>query len=119
MSQAAGGGRPYGMMAWTGCLVRASAPVRGFTPERVQSLVGLGLGVASIVLGVLALRSAARGRPIAAIVVGAAGVVLSAVRLAMSGPIGSGSGRLGAIVAVVVGLAGVALGTLALVRARR
>jgi Family of unknown function (DUF6223) len=47
-------------------------------------------------------------------------MVLSGLHLARSsGGIGTGSGRLGAIVALVVGLIGTVLGGLALARSRR
>ena len=46
-------------------------------------------------------------------------VVFSGVRLANSGPVGTSSGRLGAIVALVVALIGTVLGGRALGRALR
>ena len=53
-------------------------------------------------------------------VLGLIGVVIGGLALARSaGRIGTGSGRLGAIVALVVGLIGIALGGLALARSRR
>jgi Family of unknown function (DUF6223) len=54
-----------------------------------------------------------------ALALGLVGAVLGAVRLASSTAIGTGSGRLGAIVALAVGLVGTVLGGLALARSRR
>lgn len=99
-----------------------SAAIAG-TAGRTQALVVLAVGLISVVTGGLAVRSAAgaprRGRAIAAVMVGLTGMILSALHLASSTAIGTGSGRLGAIVAFVVGLIGVVLGWLALTRSRR
>jgi hypothetical protein len=91
----------------------------GVTSGRAQALAALALGLISVVVGVIALRSAKRRAAIVALVAGIVGVVLGAVRIASSGAIGTGSGRLGAIVALVVALAGALLGAVALTRARR
>jgi uncharacterized protein DUF6223 len=102
-----------------------SVPV-GMTPGRAQSLGALAVGLISLILGGLALgRSGggAGGRPrraTVALVVGVIGMIASVVRLATStGGIGTGSGRLGAIVALLVALIGTFLGGLALARSRR
>jgi hypothetical protein len=93
------------------------------TAGRAQSLVTLALAVAAAVVGRLALarRSGprARGRGIAAVIAGALAAVLAGVHVASAGPIGSGSGKLGAIVALVLGLAGAVFGGLAIARGRR
>jgi hypothetical protein len=96
------------------------------TAGRTQSLVALVVALTSVVLGVLALARSAggpgpqRGWAITALVVGLIAMILGGRHLASAtGPIGSGSGRLGAIVAVAVALVGAVLGALALVRARR
>jgi hypothetical protein len=55
-----------------------------------------------------------------ALLAGLIGVVLSGLHLATAtGAIGTGSGKLGAIVALVVGLIGMTLGGLAIARAPR
>ena len=93
-----------------------SLAVVGVTAGRAQSLVGLAVGLVSVVVGALA--GARRGRATAAVVAGLIGVLWSAMRLVNSGPIGSGGGRLGAIVALAVALIGTVLGGRALARAR-
>ena len=89
----------------------------GVTVGRAQSLAALAMGLLSLVLAGLA--GARRNRALAAVVVGLIGIVFSCVRLANSTAIGTGSGRLGAIVALVVGLLGTCLGWRALARTRR
>jgi uncharacterized protein DUF6223 len=74
------------------------------------------MGLISLVVGALA--GARRRRATAALMVGLIAVVLSAVRLANSTAIGTGSGRLGAIVALAVGLLGIFLALRALSRSR-
>jgi hypothetical protein len=97
----------------------------GFTAGRLGSIVGLVVGLTSVVIGWLALRSANYNRPgkqksILALTVGLIAIVLSGVHLARAtGDFGTGSGRLGAIVALVVGLIGMVLGGLALARFSR
>jgi hypothetical protein len=83
---------------------------------RAQSLLGLAVGLISVVFGALA--GARRGRATVALVAGLIGVVWSGVRVASGGPIGSGGGRLGAIVALAVALIGTVVGGRALARAR-
>ena len=99
---------------------QASAASYGVTSGRAQSLVALALGVLGIVLGARALRGApSRGAASVGVLAGLLGAGLGGLRVATAGPIGTGSGRLGAIVAVVVGLIGMALGGLALARRAR
>jgi hypothetical protein len=87
----------------------------GITFGRAQSLVGLAVGLRSVVVGMLA--GARRDRALVALVLALIGIVFSGVRVATAGPIGSGSGRLGAIVALAVALIGAVLGGRALARA--
>jgi hypothetical protein len=89
----------------------------GITAGRAQSLVALAVGLFSLVMGGLA--AARRGRALVALAMGLGGIVVSGVRLANAGPIGTGSGRLGAIVALAVALIGTVLGGRALARSRR
>lgn len=93
------------------------------TSGRAQALLALAIGLLSVVVGGLSLaraRAAEKGRagPAFALSAGALGAVLATLHLVSSGPIGSGGGRLGAIVALSLALIGIALGGLAL-RARR
>jgi hypothetical protein len=100
----------------------------GLTAGRARSLVGIVVGLLSLVIGGLALaRTVDRigtgdGRVVAivALVLGLIGIVLSVVHLGSStGGFGTGGGRAGAIVALVLGLIGMNLGGLALARSRR
>jgi len=98
-------------------VIVSPAAVSGVTAGRAQSLLGLAMGLISVVVGARA--GARRGRATVALVAGLIGVVWSGVRLANSGPIGSGGGRLGAIVALAVALIGAVVAVRALARARR
>ena len=97
------------------------------TSGRARSLVGVVVGLISVVIGGLARARACRtgagnGRAgaIAALVLGFIGVILSVVHLAtFTGGFGTGSGRAGAIVAIVLGLIGMSLGGFAVARSRR
>jgi len=98
------------------------------TAGRTRALVAAGVGLISLIIGVLALARSSRptgassGRTlgIVALILGLIGMVLSVVHLGTSvGGFGSGSGRAGAIVGLVLGLIGVNLGGLALARSRR
>jgi hypothetical protein len=82
------------------------------TAGRAWSLVGAAIGIAGVVLGVLALR---RGRgAVAAVVAGAVGAVIGllVVLMAKGGP-GTGYGIVGGYLSLVVGLAAAGLGGLA------
>lgn len=98
------------------------------TSGRLWGFVAIGLGLAGVVIGGLALaRPAGRlgtqvGRLGAVLALGAGlvGAVVGAVVVATSGgQLGTGGGLAGGVVGVALGLAGVALGGLALARARR
>jgi hypothetical protein len=97
--------------------VIVSLAAAGVTAGRAQSLLGLAVGLVSVVVGSIA--RGRRGPATVALAAGLIGVVWSGVRVANSGPIGSGGGRLGAIVAFAVALIGTLLGARALARARR
>jgi hypothetical protein len=97
--------------------VIVSLAVTGVTAGRAQSLLGLAVGLISVIVGALA--RGRRGPATMALVAGLVGVVWSGVRVANGGPIGSGGGRLGAIVALAVAVLGALLGARALARARR
>jgi hypothetical protein len=97
--------------------VIVSLATAGVTAGRAQSLLGLTVGLISVVVGAMA--RGRRGPATVALVAGLMGVAWSLVRVANSGPIGSGGGRLGAIVAFAVALIGTVLGARALARARR
>ncbi|TWP53719.1 hypothetical protein FKR81_02890 [Lentzea tibetensis] len=92
------------------------------TAGRLWSLVAALLGLAGVVVGVLALARPAswRRRAVVALVAGLAGAVIGGlvVAAAEGGP-GTGYGIVGGFVALVVGLISMGLGGLALVRSRR
>lgn len=97
----------------------------GMTSGRAAALLPVAVGLISVVIGGLALRSAWRigsGKrgAILTLIVGSVGMLLSILHLVRSsGGIGTGSGKLGAIVALVLGAIGAALGWMALARSRR
>lgn len=98
--------------------------VNGITPGRAAALVPAVLGLVSVVLGGVALARAVvkpvRISGISALVLALVCVILSVLHLARAtGAIGTGSGRLGAIVALVLGITGMVLGAWALARSRR
>jgi multidrug transporter EmrE-like cation transporter len=100
--------------------------VRGITPGRAEALVPAVLGLIGIIIGFIALARAKRniplGRPMAIIALGLGliSIILSGLHLARAtGAIGTGSGRLGAIVALVFGLIGAVAGWRALAKLRR
>jgi hypothetical protein len=97
--------------------VIVSLAVTGVTTGRAQSLLGLAVGLTSVVVGALA--RGRRGPAIMALAAGLVGMVWSGMRVVNSGPIGSGGGRLGAIVALAVALIGAVLGGRAFSHARR
>lgn len=96
------------------------------TPGRRGSLVAATAGLTSVLLAGLSLawgRFASSRRRAAAIIAGAAGLVgilLAARHLASAtGELGSGSGRLGAIVAILLSLGGMVTAGFAVTRLRR
>jgi len=102
-----------------------SSYVTGITAGRARSLVGVVLGLTSLIIGWRAkIRSAVgpggRKWNIAALVLGLVAIILSTVHLAtVMGGFGTGGGKAGAIVALVLGLAGMVLGGLALFRSKK
>src|SRR5262245_29700821 len=102
----------------------SQSPQIGITTSRTQALVAVALGLISLAIGGLALRSAGRigtgtGRAgaIAALVLGPIGLVIGALIVATAqGGLGTGNGLGGGIVAMIVGLIGMALGGLGLAR---
>ncbi len=104
-----------------------AASAYALTPGRLWSLVAALLGLAGVVIGGVALRSAGRvgdgngkNGGIAALTVGLTGAVIGGLVVAAAdgGP-GTGYGIVGGFLALVVGLTAIALGGLALARARR
>jgi hypothetical protein len=95
---------------------------------RTGANLALGVGVAGVVIGWLALARVAgrirtgnaRTGAVSAMTVGLAGTVLAVLHLATSsgGP-GTGNGLVGAVAAVPLGLFAVVLGRRALIRSRR
>ena len=97
------------------------AYVKGITPNRAKSLVGVAAGLVSLVVGWRAkVRSSrtgnARTTAIVAVICGTAGIILSALHLSMNanGAFGSGGGKAGAIVGLAISLIGMVLGAMAL-----
>lgn len=78
------------------------------------------VGLTAVVVGVLALaRPGARGRALAALVLGLVAALVGGLHAASAaGGFGTGHGLAGALVAVVLGLIGAALGGLGLTRSR-
>jgi hypothetical protein len=100
----------------------------GITNGRARALVGVVVGLISLVIGRLALarsssptgKKSGQTKAIVALVLGLIGIILSLVHLGSSpGGFGTGGGRAGAIVALVVSLIGIILGGLSLARYRR
>jgi hypothetical protein len=96
------------------------------TTGRLTSITIGMLGLISLVIGRQALaRSNASMRPrrpkaIATLIIGLTVVILSVLHLSLStGGLGTGSGKLGAIVSLLLGLIGSGLGCTALMRSRR
>jgi hypothetical protein len=78
------------------------------------------VGLAGVVAGVLAVRSAGRTGAVVALVAGLVSVVVGGLHAANSaGGLGTGNGLAGAVIAVALGLAGLVVGGVALARARR
>jgi hypothetical protein len=95
--------------------------VSGMTSGRAKSLIGVALGVSGLIIG---WRTKARSKnkvnvsgtwPIAGLILGLSGVVLSVLQLtANTGGFGTGGGKAGAIVALLVGVCAIVLNILAL-----
>jgi hypothetical protein len=97
-----------------------SSYVTGITAGRARSLVGVALGLTSLIIG---WRTKTRsgvspiGRKwnVSALVLGLVAIVLSVMHLAtVMGGFGTGGGKAGAILALVLGLIGMGLGGRAL-----
>jgi hypothetical protein len=105
----------------------ATTTVYGLTPRRLWATTAAALGLAGVVIGILALvrpsgRLGTSGRlgAIVALVAGLIAVVNGGLNVAIAhgGP-GTGNGVVGGAAAFVLGLIAVALGGLALTRRRR
>ena len=98
----------------------------GFTAGRTSAALVAVLGLISVVIGGMALRTVKRrgsgnGRVggVLSLALGGLVMVFSVLHLGSSnGGFGSGSGRAGAIAALILGLIGINLGGLALARSR-
>jgi hypothetical protein len=104
----------------------SSSYVTGITPGRARSLVGVALGLISLITGWRAKRRLAVSgsnvltSTITALVLGSCAVILSVIHLTIvSGGFGTGRGKAGAIVALVLGLTGMSLGGFALLRSKQ
>ncbi len=103
-------------------LVDPAVGSSALTPGRLWSLIGAAVGIAGVVVGVLALARPARARQRGrgAVVAGLVGSGIGgAVVAAAEGGPNTGYGIVGGFVALGVGLVAVVLGGLALVRSRR
>ncbi|OLF10847.1 DUF6223 family protein [Actinophytocola xanthii] len=86
---------------------------------RLVPTVALVVGLAGVVLGVLAVRSARRDGAVGALVAGLVGVVVGGLHgVNAAGGLGTGNGLAGAVMAVVLGLVGLVLGGIGLARSR-
>jgi hypothetical protein len=100
--------------------------VTGITTGRARSLVGVVLGLVSLIIGLRVKRRSADGAGnirkwrITALALGSVAVILSIIHLTtLSGGFGTGGGKAGAIVAFVLGIIGMCLGGFALLRSRQ
>lgn len=105
-------------------LAHVSVAAGGLTAGRAQSLAGLAIASIGAIVGWLAVARSTGGRQhrrgVVAALAGLLGVVLAVRHLTTAtGAIGTGSGKLGAIVALLVAFLAAALGGLAVARARR
>jgi hypothetical protein len=102
-----------------------SSYVTGITSGRARSLVGVALGLTSLIIGWRAkarsvVSTSGRKLNITALVLGLVAIVLSVIHLAtVMGGFGTGGGKAGAIVALVLGLVGMGLGGRALLRSKK
>jgi len=92
--------------------------VTGLTSDRARSLVGVAMGLISVIIGWRmktrhVVNGGSRSWAVAALVAGITAVVLSIVHLAnVTGGFGTGGGKAGAIAALVLGLIGTSHGAL-------
>ena len=95
------------------------------TPERIEALIAVGVGLVGLVIGAWALTrsgrvATARRGAIVALVLGPIGLVIGGLVVATAkGGLGTGHGLGGGIVAIMVGSIGAVIGGLALARSRR
>ena len=97
------------------------AYVTGITAARARSLVGVALGLVSLITGWRVKRRSSVGKSyrrswaIIALVLGLVAIVLSIIHLAnVNGGFGTGGGKAGAIVALMLGIIGASLNGVAL-----
>jgi len=88
----------------------------GMTEGRTRANVEALVGLISVIIGGLAVRSRGRIGAIVALVLGLIATIFSALHIAGSTGFGTGGGKAGAIVALVLGLIGIILGGLTLLR---
>ena len=113
---------PVSFTAVGGTLAPIAADPYGLTSGRAWASAAAVLALAGAVLGGLALsRAAGRpGRSVAALLLGAFGVVAGALVVGTAdGGLGTGNGLGGGVVALALGLTGIVLGGIGLARARR
>lgn len=119
----------HAVVVFGGAGVALAAPVTtsvqspisyGLTPGRIAAVIGVVIGLVAVVAGGLAMRRAARGGAIAALVTGPVGLVTGGVIVATAeGGLGTGHGFGGGVVAIAMGIVGTGLGARALAHSRR
>jgi hypothetical protein len=121
------GGLVYFVLVTAHVSEPAATTVHGATSRRLWATTAAVLGLASVVIGGLALRRSAgrigagngRTGAIAALVAGLIAAVNGGLNLAVAtGGLGSGNGVVGGAVALVLGLIAMTLGGLVLARSR-
>lgn len=100
--------------------------VKGITPARARSLVGVVFGITSISMGLAArkrtasLKKKAQSWALTALTLGVAAIVLSVAHLiSTSGGFGTGGGKAGAIIALLLGVVGTTIATLNMRRSKK
>lgn len=95
-------------------------PVKGITPARARSLVGVVVGIVSIIIGVRGKRRSNRSFSFFAIGMGSLAIILGIVHLStVSGDFGTGGGKAGALGALILGTVGGFFGVLTLMKLKR
>src|SRR3954470_19889949 len=97
----------------------AATTVHGLTAQRLWATIAIGVALASVATGGLAVTRRATGLAIVAMIAGLIAAINGGLVLAVAngGP-GTGNGVIGGAAAVVLGIAAVAVGGFAMSRAR-
>jgi peptidoglycan/LPS O-acetylase OafA/YrhL len=96
-----------------------STYVTGITSGRARSLIGVVLGIASVIVGWSSKRKTRR-RSASALLLGIAAMIVSVAHLLnLTGDFGTGGGKAGAIVALGLGTFGCVVSVVALLKQRK